>query len=536
MGQTGPDPAPAAPAQPRLLRAGWQAGSQDGAAHTSEQQGTQGCPRAGAARAAQGAAAPDPAPCTTISLLTPKQELGREGGRADTSGEGRLTEVVQRPHGPGQQRAAPALPAPAHSPGRPQTQPRGQVGTRHGPAPHTTPAPLRPRCFSPPLLGRLNFGARRPRTPPPLTHFTPWGAAGGPEPPSWASTTGCPQQHHTRPATKSTSRTTWLNASDTSCIFSPPRRCNPTGEAPTTQPHGPHRAMASSHEHPASASHSWDRAPPTPSCHEEKPPKRCPALPGRPCEAPAPATGGQEAGTKLCARPAGPLLLCFCCHPPARPPPPDTRPEVRAQQLPALPAPPSASASPRVPSAPVGLPGPAWGTAGRGRGGRCSWPGLVPYSATTRLNPALMAGALGHPARGFTPCFCLSSGVRGVCGELLGAEIFKKRVPTDGGADGEGLPRLPTRPSEESQPCPPADQHPEGASTSACPAAPRSVPTSDGSERGRDWQERPRDPLGHHWGSRGQHWGRCWWLLSAPPATRRRARDPRHPRGRPAAT
>lgn len=157
------------------------------------------------------------------------------------------------------------------------------------------------------------------------------------------------------------------------------------------------------------------------------------------------------------------------------------------------------------------------------------WPLLVARARATRCHntlESLWAGALGHPVWGFTPCFCLSSGVRGVCGKLLGAEIFKKRVPTDGGADGEGLPRLPTRPCEESRPCPPADHHPGGASTSACPTAPCSVPTSNGSERGRDWHERPRNPLGHHWGPWGRCWGRCWWLLSAPPATRRRARDP----------
>lgn len=149
LGQTGPDPAPAAPAQPRLLHAGWQAGSQDGAARTGEQQGAQGCPRAGATRAAQGAAAPDPAPCKTISLLPPKQELGWEGGRADRSGEGRLMEVVQRPRGPGQQRAAPAL------------------------SPHLPTAPAGPKRS---LRARWAPGTALPLTP----HPHPFGPAASP--------------------------------------------------------------------------------------------------------------------------------------------------------------------------------------------------------------------------------------------------------------------------------------------------------------------------------------------------------------------
>lgn len=241
-----------------------------------------------------------------------------------------------------------AQPAPAHSPSGPQTQPQGQVGTRHGPAPHTTPAPLRPRCFSPPLLGRLNFGARHPRTPPPLTHFTPWGAA-APRAPRLgkdahgSTTLALPQNPH-QGRLGSTPRTP-------PAFFSPPRRCNPTGPC-----HSP-TALTEPRRQATSTLHSWDRAPPTPSCHEEKPPKRCPALPGRPCEAPAPSAGGQEAGTKLCARPAGPLLLCFCCHPPARPRPPPT-PAPRSGHGSCRPSPRHPAPAPVSPARPWGCP--AW--------------------------------------------------------------------------------------------------------------------------------------------------------------------------------
>lgn len=169
-----------------------------------------------------------------------------------------------------------------------------------------------------------------------------------------------------------------------------------------TQPHGPHRATASSHEHPASTN-QLGQSPPDPLMPGGEAPQALPrsartalrgssTLRGRP--------GGRDEVVRAAGRPFVTLLLLSPAG--ASPSPPNTRPEVRARQLPALPAPPSAS--PRVPSAPVGLPGLVWGTAGRGHGGRCLWPGLVPHGATTHLNPCgqeLLATQFGASRRVF---------------------------------------------------------------------------------------------------------------------------------------
>lgn len=278
------------------------------------------------------------------------------------------------------------------------TGPEHSLGARWAPGtslpltPHPHPFGPAESPRPPPLLGRLNFGARHPRTPPPLTHFTPWGAAGGPEPPSWASTMGCPRQHHTRSPHSPCHK---IHVKDDSAqrlrhLLRFPHRggVTPLAAGGSHARHSqrspkaltePRRQATSALPAPASG----DRAPRPPHAKRRSPPVAllCPPPDGP--AAPAPATGGRDEVVHAAGRPFVTLLLLS----PAGASPPTPAPRSGHG---------SCRPSPRHP-APAPCPQRAGGArlagdaaaAARGVAEASRSPGLVPYSATTRLNPVL---------------------------------------------------------------------------------------------------------------------------------------------------